>query len=632
MKQLNFILSAIMLLCSAPTLSAQVNDAEKHIVVVSGQSYLDTIGSQFEPAAAIVTNSRVTPSLVGPKKYSILIQPPLSNPGFVGKAKATIQYTDGFPPKPRYIVYNITYVSSKLECKDDFVEFVSGQSVTCTPLLNDHTTAQSIFLVGIAGAQGGSATVVNGNSISFVPHSDTPKGYVVYAAKDNLGAISNGTITFIKKEDSFAASDTLRFTLLNTQAQSIILPSGDFTVESAPQFGKVSSKHDRVFSYVPSKGLTGSDIFSFADARGNRRVVKISLLGKVQNTSSVRDDQFFTPKNTPITFDVFANDLSSNFPIVSYSQELTKYSLGKFTYTPPSGFSGVKNFSYTVNYGYLQATGKISLYIGNYQPQLDKNYTFNTLKNKSIALTYDVPVDGYTFKILNQPKYGQVEILNNTSISENCNTLDSKATLIYTPDPNYYGKDNFDVEYCVSNNPCVVYKLYMTIHDVVNNNCPCIGADCVWAGDMNGDGRVSVSDILALGRFAGLSGTTRSDLSLPYRNGQHATDWTYTQPNGHNIKHIDANGDGLISVADTAAISQYYDAIHTFVPDEVLSIKDYPFELIPNTTDLDSGDLLILDVVVGSQSKPVVDAFGLAFGLNFSPTMMDSASLTANFY
>ncbi|MFN8338789.1 MAG: T9SS type A sorting domain-containing protein [Saprospiraceae bacterium] len=105
----------------------------------------------------------------------------------------------------------------------------------------------------------------------------------------------------------------------------------------------------------------------------------------------------------------------------------------------------------------------------------------------------------------------------------------------------------------------------------------------------------------------------------------------YTQPNGVNIKHIDANGDGIINPADTVAIADYYADIHAFVPEEVLAIKDYPFALIPNATELDSGDLLILDVAIGSNTSPLVDIFGLAFGLNVSPAMIDSASLSVNF-
>ena len=350
----------------------------------------------------------------------------------------------------------------------------------------------------------------------------------------------------------------------------------------------------------------------------------------------MRDDKFYTAKNTPITFDVFANDLNSKFPISAFSPALVHDTLGVFTYTPPTNFSGEKNFTYTVNYGgNNKYTGKIKIVIGNFQPQSDIVYTFNTDKNTSLALEYDVPVSGFAFNLVDAPSFGTVEIFNDptTTIDESCNQLNAKAIILYTPDQNYYGADEISVDYCVDNNPCMLYKISI---NVIDNNqdtlCKCVGSDCVWPGDLNGDGRVSVTDLLSLGRFMGLTGTSREDLNYSYRAGQHSQSWGLSQPSGIDTKHIDSNGDGILTAADTMAISQYYAAIHNLVPTQVLGIKDYPFSLIPNSTTLDSGDLLILDIVIGTETKPVVDIFGLAFGLNFSPSLIDSASLTAHFY
>lgn len=395
-----------------------------------------------------------------------------------------------------------------------------------------------------------------------------------------------------------------------------------------PTKGLLSQQHPMVYNYVPLKGASGTDTFTFTDSQGNSRVVIIQLINKTQNTSTVRNDNFYTPKNTTIIFDVFANDLSANFPISSFSPGLIHDTLGIFSYTPPTGFSGIKIFTYTVNYGYYKATAKISVAIGNYEPQMEYDYSFNTIKNNSLVINYNVPIDHYSINVLNNPQFGTVEVFNdNSTITEDCNIVHSKSILVYTPDANYYGADFFDIEYCVLNNPCVVYKTYINIYDAQPDSlCHCKGQDCVWSGDMNGDGRVSVSDLISLGRFIGLSGAQRNDITYPFRSGQQADNWNYVQPNGINIKHIDANGDGLLSVEDTTAISDYYASIHNFVPNEVLAIKDYPFEIIPNTTELDSGDLLVLDIVIGSNSNPVLDVFGLAFGLSFSPSMIDSAS------
>lgn len=618
----------------SPYLSGQINDGEKHIFLVKGTTYTDTILSRFSPTNALVDNcNMIANTSLGQQRYKVTINPPSANPNFVGKAKAIIQYTDGIPPKPRYLTYHITYVNSSILTSPDFVTVPANDEVVVLPLQNDMSSGPGLKLNGIAHVQSGSATI-HQDSVFFSLEEDANSGFVLYSVSDSQGATANGMIYFMKRDDSPEQLDTLRYTLLNTKNQYIFLPTDEFFPEVLPVKGLLAQSHPMVYNYVPIKGTSGTDTFTFTDSQGNSRVVIIQLINKSQNTSTVRNDNFYTPKNTTIIFDVFANDLSANFPISSFSPGLIHDTLGVFSYTPPTGFSGIKNFTYTVNYGYYKATAKISVAIGNYEPQIKYDYSFNTLKNNSVAISYDVPIDSYTINVLNNPQFGSIESFNdNGSISEDCNLIQSKSILLYTPDLNYYGSDSFDVEYCVVNNPCVVYKIYINIYDAQPDSlCHCKGQDCVWSGDMNGDGRVSVSDLISLGRFIGLSGVQRNDINYPFRSGQQADDWNYTQPNGKNIKHIDANGDGLLSVEDTTAISDYYASIHNFVPNEVLAIKDYPFEIIPNNTELDSGDLLVLDIAIGSNSNPVLDVFGLAFGLSFSPSMIDSASLSGHFY
>jgi hypothetical protein len=626
---LNKILKiSILALLISPRLTGQINDGTKFISIIQGQSYIDTINSNFFPYVFVENCSNVKEILPN-KKVKITISPPQGNPNYLGKARSWAQYTDG--TKPRYITWEINFVPSIITTKDDYTSVTVSDTISILPLINDFSSTGSLSLVGLGNVEGGQANM-NGGEVRFIMDSNVSKGYVQYSVKDGVGSVANGLIHIIREETSFNANDTLRFTLKNTRKQAILLPSIGFTLLQNGTKGVVNNLHPLVFEYTPNNGVSGQDTLILGDALNNTRVVVLKLINIPQNTSSVRDDKFYTPKNTPITFDVFANDLSSNFPITNASSALVRDTLGVFTYTPPTGFSGVKNFTYTVNYGQYQDVGKIAIYIGNFAPVNSDDYTFNTLKNQSLVLNYDVPLEGYTFNVLNQPNFGMVEVLQNTNVGEGCDEFYSKLTLIYTPDNNYYGQDSFDLEYCVANNPCIVYKAYINIHDIaLDTVCRCKGPDCVWSGDLNGDGRVSVVDLLSIGRFGGLNGNVRSDLSFPYRAGQYADDWKYTQPNGVNIKHIDANGDGIINPADTVAIADYYADIHAFVPEEVLAIKDYPFALIPNATELDSGDLLILDVAIGSNTSPLVDIFGLAFGLNVSPAMIDSASLSVNF-
>ncbi|KXK38349.1 MAG: cellulosome anchoring protein cohesin subunit [Bacteroidetes bacterium OLB9] len=628
MKRFNAFKVIILCFLASTGLMAQVNDGEKHIVLVKGQAYIDTIQSNFPITAvsALVENCYVSSiENIGNKSRKITIHPPQSNPDYTGNARVTVQYTDGY--KPRYITWFITYVDSKIRVMDDFIAYSSNDTIVVNPLVNDSSTIGGLIITGLGFVSGGTATYSD-QQVVFTPDADADAGYVVYGVKDSLNATSSGMIRFTRQDSVIVSTDTLRYTLLNTRSQTITLPSDSFYINSTPTKGSVIALAGHVMQYTPVKGATGQEVLDFVDQDQNTVVVIIDLLERVQNTSSVRDDVFYTSKNTPITFDVFANDLSANFPIVNYSSELVRDTLGVFTYTPPSGFSGVKNFTYKVNYGQWQSTGKIEIYIGNYQPLTTQDYTFQTLKNNPLVLTYDVPIDGYSFNILNQPAYGTAEIFDNTNVTEGCNTFFSKSTLIYTPDYQYFGNDSFDIEYCVDNNPCVVYKIGINIADAVEDSlCHCTGPDCVWAGDMNGDGRVSVTDLLALGRFIGISGNSRDQQQYPIRTGESADDWKWIQPSGLNVKHLDADGDGIISEADAQSIHDYYSNIHQLVPEEVLAIKDYPFYLIPSSTEVDSGDLLEIDILIGDNNFPVADLYGLAFGININPEMIDSASM-----
>ncbi len=631
MKKYNILIFIVLCMVLSPKLYAQINDGERHFVLIKGQTLIDTIDSNFPIGAAIAENCVFQPAQnIGAKKRKVTITPPQSNPNYVGKAKASVQYTDGF--KPRYITWNITYIDSKITTQDDYISFIDNNIVYTTPLANDVSSHTGLHISGIAQTIGGTSSF-NSDSIFFTPDADSDFGFVLYSVKNGQGATANGKISFIRLQDNYTQIDTFMFTILNTRSQIINLPTDNLTASLLPTKGSLDFLSNFVVKYTPNPGQSGGDSFRVSNGLGGSRLVLIELIDKVQNTSSIRDDHFYTPKNTAITFDVLANDLAKHFAISNVSVGLVRDTLGIMTYTPPAGFSGVKNFTYTVNYGSWQATGKIVIYIGNFQPMTANDYTFKTLKNDPLVVTYDVPVDGYQINILNQPQFGTVEIFSNTNVTEGCNTFYSKSTMIYTPDQQFYGSDSFDIEYCVINNPCVTYKIYIDILDGdIDTLCHCNGTDCVWSGDMNGDGRVSVTDLLALGRFMGLSGEAREDISYNFRSGQNASDWIYTQPNGLNIKHIDANGDGLISDADTLAIHDYYADIHQLVPEEILAFKDYAFNLIPNATELDSGDLLIIDISLGNNSNPVRDLFGLAFGLNINPAVIDSSSLSVEYF
>lgn len=602
----------------------------KNIVIPRGQTYTDTIEAQFPLPNFFVTHCQVSTRNIGGRLREVTISSAQSNPNYVGPARAFAQYVDNL--RPYYIEYKITFSPSVITTSDDFVTFSGSDPVVVRPVANDVSTASGLSLRGLAFVQGGQATM-EADSITFTPNDDANEGYVLYSVQDDEGTSMNGTIYFIRSASDFPSSDTISLAVKNTLNKRITLPADGFILFQDGLLGSADSLHSRVYEYNPSFPQTGTDTLIFSHSNGHHCVYILDVTGINANTSSVRDDVVFTPKNTSVTFDVLANDLAFHFSIINYSPELVRDTLGVFTYTPPSQFSGIKNFTYTVRYSSNYTyTGKITIYVGNYKPNENIDYEFSTIKNKSLVVNYDMPIEGYHFELLNNPLFGTVELFDNQTVEEDCNEFWSKTTLIYTPDNNYYGQDSFDIQYCVVNNGCVVYKVYVEILDSdLDTLCLCQGPGCVWKGDFNGDGIVSVRDVLALGRYMGLSGPERVDSAWPARLGQISDDWALTQLNGYNIKHIDADGDGLISEEDADAIDEYYGVHHRFVPQEVLGSKEIDFILENDSEEYEPGDLAVIDIVLGSEQSPAIDVFGLVFGLNINPSVLDSASLDVVF-
>jgi hypothetical protein len=217
-------------------MSGQINDGEKHIFLVKGTTYTDTILSRFAPTTALVDNCSMLYSGLGQQRYKVTINPPSANPNFVGKAKAIVQYTDGLPPKPRYLTYHITYVNSSISTSPDFVTLPGNDEVFVLPLQNDISSGPGLKLNGIAHVQSGSARI-HQDSVFFSLEEDANSGFVLYSVSDSEGATANGMIYFMKRDDSPDQLDTLRYTLLNTKNQYIFLPSEGFFPEVLPTKG-----------------------------------------------------------------------------------------------------------------------------------------------------------------------------------------------------------------------------------------------------------------------------------------------------------------------------------------------------------------------------------------------------------
>lgn len=91
------------------------------------------------------------------------------------------------------------------------------------------------------------------------------------------------------------------------------------------------------------------------------------------------------------------------------------------------------------------------------------------------------------------------------------------------------------------------------------------------------------------------------------------------------------NGDGIVDRKDVSAIVNNLGKLSALVPSAYGNDRTFPFYLIPQSTEVDSGDLVVFDVFVGSDDLPLLDAYGLSFNIRFAPGFLDSSSVEVNF-
>ena len=554
---------------------------------------------------------------------------------FIGTATFAMEWyasSNNFPfIEPRVTFYEIEVVESILDAKVDVVTIDNSiTSVEIYPLVNDFGEFAPLTLSDVSQVMYGSAEVTDSNTLIYTV-ADTNMDYLMYTITDSIGESASGKIVINILEDDPVSVDTLSYTITDLQSQLIVLPFGDLKEIQNPAQGALDSVSEYSYLYIPDLGASGIDTVVFQNVAGNNRVALIEVYDVSVEPSYAVNDSYFAAEATTVTVFPLENDIKDTYPIIDISSELDYVSPGVYSYMPDADFSGLKIFEYTIDYGFGTSTANIYVSIGNYEPQSTFAYSFVTPQDRPLVIKYEIPLEGYEF-VANTffTDHGFVETYGeNDNVTIGCDDVNGEAFFIYYPGSNYVGFDDFEVEYCI-NEVCVNYEVEIEVVSVDSDECFCVN-DCVWEGDTDGNGKVNVSDILPIGRHMGISGAPRESL-YDFWSAEDTDNWTYDQPSGKNIKHADANGDGIVSVLDTNSISDYYNQLSNFVPDEVLDVKDYPFYLIPQSTEVDSGELLVLDIVLGSEDFPVKDLHGLAFSVQVGGGFADSASLYIDLY
>lgn len=162
-----------------------------------------------------------------------------------------------------------------------------------------------------------------------------------------------------------------------------------------------------------------------------------------------------------------------------------------------------------------------------------------------------------------------------------------------------------------------------------------VSRNFVWPGDTDHNGIANHQDLLNIGLAYGESGPQRHGNSQEWRPFAVA-DWEEATPATLlNFKHIDSDGNGIINALDTAAIVRNWGQITPWyeAPDEGI-IQFEPAQGAPlfvaAREEVRPGKNTF-DVILGTQSDPAEDVYGLAFSIIYDYEGIDSEKAYARF-
>ncbi len=165
----------------------------------------------------------------------------------------------------------------------------------------------------------------------------------------------------------------------------------------------------------------------------------------------------------------------------------------------------------------------------------------------------------------------------------------------------------------------------------------------VWPGDLNDDKKVNVADLLPIGYFYGSTGAARPNANLAWTT-QPAILWGFdisTNTSSAYKVFADGNGDGVIDLADQAAIGFNLNRYHARLINNAIVIPATNF--LPNTpavnvslpdTVISSSSLPYnekVNISLGSTSLPLNGLYGVALDIYFDPTYVNTAAIITDY-
>jgi hypothetical protein len=116
--------------------------------------------------------------------------------------------------------------------------------------------------------------------------------------------------------------------------------------------------------------------------------------------------------------------------------------------------------------------------------------------------------------------------------------------------------------------------------------------------------------------------------------GQNAPNWGRRFRNSTvDLKHIDTNGDSLITAVDTMALNAHYQKTNSISAEPVNFPTNIPlFFGNPDTIYVSGpGDIVRIPIILGDPNLPALDLYGLTFSIDFDANIIDANQSSVRF-
>ena len=530
----------------------------------------------------------------------------------------------------------------------DFVKLRQNYTQYIDVLSNDESNGSLLTIEKIALVNQGSAEIYN-NKILFTPQSGYfGRAFIKYIACDEAGNCANQDVhIYIPHSSELIAHDTVKQFSLKGSPAYFFLPLSNLNITQQPDHGTVDYKSEFAIEYIPQEDFVGFDTIRCAWGNMMTRVFVVEVIPNPPSNGFAKNDLLYVATNVDVEVDInISNEVIeipgyysftdySNVKNHTFGQDeqglLLDNGSGQVTYYPPNNYEGVQSFDYTACNEDTCETGTIFLQVGTFKPRNKEPYQFKMAKGNILVIDYDIPIAPAVFSLerASFPANGDVAVYSEADLPTlNCGAnIVGENLIVYEPLPTFVGTDQFSIEYCLDNNPCAPIQI---IVEVVDEEAPCNFVDePVWPGDLNASGRVDMGDLLTLGWTLGEVGPARYGEPDTWL-GQSSDPWETTFEDV-DYKHIDADGDGMISDQDLDLVNQNYGLAHKLVPEIPPLPKDIPLFIEPVQAVLDSGDLAEIDIKLGLPERPALDVHGFTFALDIYNGLVDSNSVMVNF-